>query len=72
MLQVIKTEGWGGLYIGLKPSLFGTVASLGLYYYFYQVFKNKAESIAIARKAKGLGDGNISMVTWLAVAAVAG
>lgn len=72
MLQVIKTEGWGGLYSGLKPSLLGTVASLGVYYYFYQVFKNKAESIAMARKAKGLGDGNVSMVTWLAVAAVAG
>lgn len=27
MLQVIKTEGWGGLYSGLKPSLVGTAAS---------------------------------------------
>ncbi|KAJ8430758.1 hypothetical protein Cgig2_009063 [Carnegiea gigantea] len=27
---VIKTEGWGELYSGLKPSLFGTVASLVL------------------------------------------
>lgn len=25
--QVIRTEGWGGLYSGLKPSLFGTAAS---------------------------------------------
>lgn len=72
ILQVIKTEGWGGLYSGLKPSLFGTVASLGVYYYFYQVFKNKAESIAVARKAKGLGDGNVGMLSWLAVAAFAG
>ncbi|KAH9620205.1 hypothetical protein KSS87_016608 [Heliosperma pusillum] len=69
---VIKTEGWGGLYSGLKPSLFGTVASQGVYYYFYQVFKNKAESISAARKAKGLGDGNVGMMSWLAVAAAAG
>lgn len=72
LLQVIRTEGWGGLYSGLKPSLFGTVASQGVYYYFYQVFKNKAESIAAARKAKGLGDGNVGMISWLAVAAIAG
>lgn len=25
--QVIRTEGWGGLYSGLKPSLLGTAAS---------------------------------------------
>uniref|UniRef100_A0A7C8ZDJ4 Uncharacterized protein n=1 Tax=Opuntia streptacantha TaxID=393608 RepID=A0A7C8ZDJ4_OPUST len=52
----------------------GTLVQMlqGVYYYFYQIFKNKAESIAMARKAKGLGDGNVSMVTWLAVAAVAG
>ncbi|CAO2831062.1 unnamed protein product [Amaranthus hypochondriacus] len=72
MLQVIKNEGWGGLYSGLKPSLFGTVASQGVYYYFYQVFKNKAVAIAAARKAKGLGDGNVGMISWLAVAAIAG
>ncbi|XP_021728081.1 peroxisomal nicotinamide adenine dinucleotide carrier-like [Chenopodium quinoa] len=72
LLQVIKTEGWGGLYSGLKPSLFGTIASQGVYYYFYQVFKNKAESLAAARKAKGLGDGNVGMISWLAVAAMAG
>lgn len=29
--QVIKTEGWGGLYSGLKPSLVGTAASQVLY-----------------------------------------
>ena len=26
-LQLIQTEGWGGLYSGLKPSLIGTAAS---------------------------------------------
>ncbi|KAF8406785.1 hypothetical protein HHK36_008877 [Tetracentron sinense] len=61
---VIRSEGWGGLYSGLKPSLFGTAAS--------QVFKNKAEAIAAARKKKGLGDGTAGMFTWLFVAAIAG
>ncbi|CAM8878656.1 unnamed protein product [Rhodiola kirilowii] len=57
MLQVIKTEGWSGLYSGLKPSLLGTAASQGVYYYFYQLFKNKAEALAASRKMKGHGDG---------------
>ncbi|KAG8632160.1 hypothetical protein MANES_18G000051v8 [Manihot esculenta] len=70
--QVIKTEGWGGLYSGLKPSLFGTAASQGIYYYFYQVFKNRAEAIAASRKAKGHGDGTVGMFSWLVVAAMAG
>ncbi|PON73273.1 Mitochondrial substrate/solute carrier [Trema orientale] len=72
ILQVIKNEGWGGLYSGLKPSLLGTAASQGIYYYFYQVFKNKAESIAISRKTKGRGDGTVGMFSWLIVAALAG
>lgn len=72
MLQVIKTEGWGGLYSGLKPSLVGTAASQGIYYFFYQVFKNKAEAIAAARKKKGRGDGTVGMLSWLVVAAIAG
>ncbi|KAK4767772.1 hypothetical protein SAY87_002913 [Trapa incisa] len=72
ILQVLKTEGWGGLYSGLKPSLLGTAASMGVYYYFYQVFKNKAEAIATARKLKGRGDGTVGMFSWLAVAAIAG
>ncbi|KAF4349391.1 hypothetical protein F8388_012561 [Cannabis sativa] len=72
ILQVIKNEGWGGLYSGLKPSLFGTAASQGIYYYFYQVFKNKAESIANSRKNKGRGDGSVGMFSWLIVAALAG
>ncbi|XP_068327947.1 peroxisomal nicotinamide adenine dinucleotide carrier-like [Pyrus communis] len=72
ILQVIRSDGWGGLYSGLKPSLLGTAASQGIYYFFYQVFKNKAEAIAIARRAKGRGDGTIGMFSWLLVAAFAG
>ncbi|CAL4929902.1 unnamed protein product [Urochloa decumbens] len=72
MLQLIQNEGWGGLYSGLKPSLFGTAASQGIYYYFYQILKNKVEDIAVARSKKGLGDGTVGMLSWLAIAAVAG
>ncbi|CAK7345930.1 unnamed protein product [Dovyalis caffra] len=72
IFQVVRSEGWGGLYSGLRPSLLGTAASQGIYYYFYQVFKNKAEAIAAERKAKGLGDGTVGMFSWLVVAAVAG
>ncbi|OQU77367.1 hypothetical protein SORBI_3009G036300 [Sorghum bicolor] len=72
MLQLIQTEGWGGLYSGLKPSLIGTAASQGIYYYFYQILKNKVEDIAAARSKKGHGDGTVGMLSWLGIAAVAG
>ncbi|XP_020112864.1 peroxisomal nicotinamide adenine dinucleotide carrier-like isoform X1 [Ananas comosus] len=72
ILEVIRSEGWGGLYSGLKPSLVGTAASQGIYYYFYQLLKNKAEAAALARKKKGHGDGTLGMFSWLIVAAIAG
>ncbi|PIN15076.1 putative mitochondrial carrier protein [Handroanthus impetiginosus] len=72
IFQVIRTEGLGGLYSGLKPSLLGTAASQGIYYSFYQAFKNKAEAIAAAKKRKGQGDGSPGMLSWLIVAALAG
>uniref|UniRef100_A0A0E0CI71 Peroxisomal nicotinamide adenine dinucleotide carrier n=1 Tax=Oryza meridionalis TaxID=40149 RepID=A0A0E0CI71_9ORYZ len=72
MLQLFQTEGWGGLYSGLKPSLIGTAASQGIYYYFYQILKNKVEDLAVARGKKGLGDGTVGMLSWLGIAAVAG
>lgn len=72
IFQVLKNEGFGGLYSGLRPSLLGTAASQGVYYYFYQVFKNKAEAIAAANKKKGQGNGSVGMFSWLVVAALAG
>jgi len=44
----------------------------GIYYYFYQILKNKVEDIAVARSKKGLGDGTVGMLSWLGIAAVAG
>jgi adenine nucleotide transporter 17 len=44
----------------------------GIYYFFYQIFKNKAVAIAAARKVKGHGDGTVGMFGWLIVAAIAG
>ncbi|CAN4114537.1 unnamed protein product [Withania somnifera] len=72
ILQVVRSEGLLGLYSGLKPSLLGTAASQGIYYYFYQVFKNRAEAIASANKKRGRGDGSVGMLSWLVVAALAG
>ncbi|KAL2470052.1 Peroxisomal nicotinamide adenine dinucleotide carrier [Abeliophyllum distichum] len=72
IFQVIKSEGFGGLYSGLKPSLLGTAASQGIYYSFYQAFKNKAEAIAAANRKKGRGDGSPGMLSWLLVASLAG
>ncbi|OAY46210.1 peroxisomal nicotinamide adenine dinucleotide carrier isoform X2 [Manihot esculenta] len=72
MCQVVKHEGWERLYGGLMPSLVGTAASQGVYYYFYQIFRDKAEAIALERKIKGFGDGTVGMFSSLVVAALSG
>ncbi|XP_072983711.1 peroxisomal nicotinamide adenine dinucleotide carrier-like isoform X2 [Typha latifolia] len=72
MYQVVKQEGWERLYGGLTPSLVGMAASQGVYYYFYQVFRNRAESAALKRWKKGVGDGSISIFQSITVAALSG
>ncbi|KAL2248889.1 peroxisomal nicotinamide adenine dinucleotide carrier [Sesamum indicum] len=72
MSQVVKQEGWDRLYGGLGPSLVGTAASQGVYYYFYQIFRNKAEATALERRKKGIGDGSVGMLSSLVVAALSG
>lgn len=72
MCQVVKHEGWGRLYGGLMPSLVGTAASQGVYYYIYQIFRNKAEAMALDRRKKGAGDGTVGMFSSLLVAAFSG
>ncbi|XP_010095059.2 peroxisomal nicotinamide adenine dinucleotide carrier isoform X1 [Morus notabilis] len=72
MCQVVKHEGWGRLYGGLTPSLAGTAASQGVYYYFYQIFRNKAEAAALEQMKVGNGDGSVGMVSSLVVAALSG
>ncbi|KAL6645837.1 hypothetical protein ACP70R_017445 [Stipagrostis hirtigluma subsp. patula] len=69
---VVKHEGWERLYGGLMPSLVGTAASQGVYYYFYQIFRNRAEAKALERSRRGLGDGSVGMLQSLTVAALAG
>ncbi|XP_050385719.1 peroxisomal nicotinamide adenine dinucleotide carrier [Argentina anserina] len=72
LCQVIKNEGWDRLYGGLMPSLVGTAASQGVYYYFYQIFRNKAEVAALERSKMGIGDGSVGMLSSLVVAALSG
>lgn len=45
----------------------------GVYYYFYQIFRNRAEAAALARyRNAGVGDGSIGMFSSLVVAALSG
>ncbi|KAK1320230.1 Peroxisomal nicotinamide adenine dinucleotide carrier [Acorus calamus] len=69
---VVKQEGWGRLYGGLALSLIGTAASQGVYYYFYQIFRNRAEVAAQNRWKRGIGDGSVGMFSSLVVAALSG
>lgn len=72
MYRVVKQEGWDRLYGGLTPSLVGTAASQGVYYYFYQIFRNRAEAAAHDRWKEGFGDGSVGMFESLVVAALSG
>ncbi|XP_071934529.1 peroxisomal nicotinamide adenine dinucleotide carrier-like isoform X1 [Coffea arabica] len=72
MIQVVRHEGWDRLYGGLTPSLVGTAASQGVYYYFYQIFRSKAEAAALQRRRNGVGDGSVGMFSSLVVAALSG
>ncbi|KAM0941415.1 putative mitochondrial carrier domain superfamily, NAD/FAD transporter SLC25A32 [Dioscorea sansibarensis] len=72
MYQVVKQEGWERLYGGLGPSLIGSAASQGVYYYFYQIFRDRAENVALKRFKKGNGDGSVGMFQSLIVAAISG
>ena len=49
-----------------------TLILQGVYYYFYQIFRNKAEATALERKRNGFGDGSVGMLSSLVVAAMAG
>ncbi|KAF3627652.1 Kinase superfamily protein isoform 1 [Capsicum annuum] len=71
-LTVVRSEGLLGLYSGLKHYLLGTIVSQCVYYYFYQVFKNRVEAIEAVDKKRGRGDGSVRMFSWLVVAALAG
>lgn len=44
----------------------------GVYYYFYQIFRSRAEAAALAQKKLGIGDGSVGMFSSLVVAALAG
>ncbi|XP_057981714.1 peroxisomal nicotinamide adenine dinucleotide carrier [Malania oleifera] len=72
MCQVVRQEGWDRLYGGLAPSLVGSAASQGVYYYFYQIFRNRAEATALEHSKKGIGDGSVGMFSSLVVAALSG
>lgn len=44
----------------------------GVYYYFYQIFRNKADAAALERRKIGIGDGSVGMLSSLLVAALSG
>lgn len=70
--EIIKNEGWAGLYRGLLPSLVGTACSQGVYYYFYQIFRSEAETRARRSKMRNGEDGSVGILTSLFVAALSG
>ncbi|KAJ4980139.1 hypothetical protein NE237_010919 [Protea cynaroides] len=72
MCQVVKQEGWERLYGGLTPSLVGIATSQGIYYYFYQIFRSKAEAAAFKHLKEGTGDGSVGILSSLVVAALSG
>ncbi|KAK4353824.1 hypothetical protein RND71_026018 [Anisodus tanguticus] len=45
---------------------------LDVYYYFYQILRNRAETDSFERKRKRIGDGSVGMFSSLLVAALSG
>lgn len=37
--QILRREGWRGLFQGLQASLLGTAVSQGVYFYFYSLLR---------------------------------
>jgi adenine nucleotide transporter 17 len=44
----------------------------GVYYYFYQIFRSRAEAASLQRSIRGIGDGSVGMLQSLTVAALSG
>ncbi|GBG79922.1 hypothetical protein CBR_g30187 [Chara braunii] len=72
MYQLLREEGWGGLYKGLPPSLVGVAISQGVYYYFYQWLRSIAVQQASKKARKQEVEGRIGTVASLVVASLAG
>ncbi|XP_047958429.1 peroxisomal nicotinamide adenine dinucleotide carrier-like isoform X2 [Salvia hispanica] len=62
MYHIVEQEGWERLYGGFAPSLVGIVTSEGVHNYFYQKFRNKAETTALAGCVSALLTNPISLV----------
>ena len=59
----------------IGPLIFYAIAMSmvqGVYYYFYQIFRSKAEAAALQRRRNGVGDGSVGMFSSLVVAALSG
>ncbi|KAH9324647.1 hypothetical protein KI387_004825, partial [Taxus chinensis] len=61
-----------GVEICTIDTIAGSVLDQGIYYYFYQIFRSKAEKIALDRRKNGTGDGSVGMLSSLVVAAFSG
>ncbi|XP_072053179.1 peroxisomal nicotinamide adenine dinucleotide carrier isoform X4 [Arachis hypogaea] len=53
---------------GVGKTSCATSLAQGVYYYFYQIFRNKAEVAALEQKRLGIGDGSVGMFSLLIVA----
>ena len=62
MRDVLKKEGIKGLYKGLGTGLIGTVASFGIYFFWYRFFKNLFKHVT---GRENFGDLDILVITVL-------
>uniref|UniRef100_M4DKL1 Peroxisomal nicotinamide adenine dinucleotide carrier n=1 Tax=Brassica campestris TaxID=3711 RepID=M4DKL1_BRACM len=73
-LQTVNTRQQTERDIKREKRKLGTIEHMcqGVYYYFYQVFRNQAEAAALQQSKIGFGDGSVGMFSSLLVAALAG
>jgi len=70
--KIISSEGWKGLYGGLKTGLFGVAVTQGIYYYWYAFFRRVLIESRRDPKSKVQTSGVLDTILNLIVAALAG
>jgi len=72
MAEILRTEGWRGLYPGLQPALLGTAVSQGVYFSLYSLLRKAAVDRRRQAGLKGPTAEDIGISGALVVASLAG
>mmetsp|Transcript_22630 Transcript_22630/g.62812 ORF Transcript_22630/g.62812 Transcript_22630/m.62812 type:complete len:319 (+) Transcript_22630:175-1131(+) len=70
--EIIRSQGWQGLYAGIEPALLGTGVSQGVYFYLYSLLRKAAVTRQKNLGLEGAAAHDIGIAGSLLVASLAG